>query len=111
VGGGPAVGRSRSTGPRPRHHPGPEANTPRNRHAVLTAVTPGCVLGLLFLGFLREFRPDTHDGLLLLGAYLIAVGGAVVLNAITVRGDEPAGPESTPRQPTALSHHTAPLSH
>jgi len=56
----------------------------RQRLAVLMVLTLTVGLGLLYLGVILALEPGVSDRLLLLGAFLIAVAGAVVLNAITL---------------------------
>jgi hypothetical protein len=56
----------------------------RQRRAVLMVLILTVGLGLLYLGVILALEPGVSDRLLLLGAFLIAVAGAVVLNAITL---------------------------
>jgi hypothetical protein len=56
----------------------------RQRRAMLMVLTLTMGLGLLYFVVIPALEPGISDRLLLLGALLIAVGGAVVLNAITL---------------------------
>ena len=69
------------------------------RHSTLTVLTVTFAVGVLYLWVIRVVDPDITDTLFLFGIFLITVGGAVVLNAITVEAVNP--PTSEPRPPAA----------
>ena len=72
--------------------------TGRQRRAVLTVLACTTALAVLYLWALWVLEPDTNDGPALLGVYLIGIGGAVCLNAITIEAMNPA--HANPRRPT-----------
>ena len=61
-----------------------EAGLYLNHRTVPTILTIACAVGLLFLGAVSLFTSATSARVLLLGVTLIAVGGAVCLNATTI---------------------------